>query len=1077
MGFLNFLEGVGRQLNPLDNNATFKNPQGNGQTTQAADQVKNIGLNFVKGVASPFEYLAKTAIINPAKELATGTDTAKFHKVNQQSQEDLGLGPDGKNIGGALKKLAGNTAQIGLDFLAPAIAGKATELASGAIGLAAPDFAASQVANIAGRATLGGAETPLLNAGEKLIAGPLAGAAIGGPFNVAGAAANDQPLNASTIPHLLETGSLTGAALGLGAEGAGIAGSAAADAIKNASPLGTSGHLDIGALIKAGSTEDVKAVLKDELPQTVIDQVAPAIAQTKDPNIIQNIIDKASPPAPAPAAPISDVTPGSTTATAGQGSGSRDVSMVPEAQVVPPESPTLAEATVPPAPQASPEQQVIDSLNGKGGAIATRETQEAGYSAERSARIGSSQAAGANIPGEAGYNAEKAALKGELPKQAYTGISDKLAPAQQDDLFTQLRQKIKDNPNITGYQDLNTQTALHKVIYGDAGVPTRGEIKLLQNAFGDDFANTVQDNIKTTLGQKTFALWRTGLLTGPQTFAKVAVSHLVQAAFSVAKDYPSAIIDKIVSVGTGNRSVVAPGFQELERYGKGFGVGFGDAKEYMKSGIQTDPITGNSLEFQNNVHFQHQVFQNYTDWIGRAHASIPTSFSTGEAFRSLYNQASASALNEGLKGEAAQGFIADFIKDPPKIAADQALHEGQLASLQQETSLGKVASAIQQKGGILGKVIAPFTRVPSAIATDLVNYSPVGAVKTIIDGVKAARSDEGFTLADQRKFSQGLGQSITGSAAIVPGIMLYNKGILTLGYPTDPKEQKLWAEQGKIPNAIKIGGQWRSLGSLGPVGSVMSIGGHVADSLMQGKSLSQAVVDGFVGGAQSIEEQSYLRGASGAINAINDPGRYAGNFVNQTAGSVIPTAASTIAAATDPNQRATSSPLDVIQSRTPVLRNLLPTKTDALGNTLKAPETGIEKIIDPFQSSKATTPTPLGTELNRLQNAGQGVQPATVSKSLSFNNVKTSLSPAQVRELTANIGATTKKVWAQIISDPTYKQLPDELKQQVLNSIYSGIASQEKTKFAQKYNFGAFSPTYKTDRISQQVGQLYPYQQ
>lgn len=597
------------------------------------------------------------------------------------------------------------------------------------------------------------------------------------------------------------------------------------------------------------------------------------------------------------------------------------------------------------------------------------------------------------------------------------------------------------------------------------------------NGLVKEVHDTIAKAIPSSGGDKAFALWRTGLLTGPQTFAKVAVSHGVQAAFSVAKDYPSAIIDKIVSAVTGNRSVVAPGLRELDQYRKGFGVGFGDAKQYMKDGLQTDPLTGNSLEFQNSVTFQHQVFQNYSDWIGRAHAAIPKSFSTGEAFRSMFNQATAAAKNEGLKGEEAQNFISNFVKDPPKVAADQAIHEGQLASLQQETSLGKVASAIQQKGGVIGKVVAPFTRVPSAIATDLINYSPIGAVRSVIDGIKAARSDEGFTLADQRKFSQGLGQSITGSAAIVPGIMLYNKGIMTLGYPTDPKEQKLWAEQGKIPNAVKIGGQWRSLGSLGPVGSVLSIGAHMADSLFQGKSLTQAVTDGFVGGAQSIEEQSYLRGVSGAINAVNDPGRYAGNFAKQTAGSIVPTGVATLAAATDPNQRAADTPLDTIKSRIPGARETLPVKTDALGNPLKAPETGIEKIIDPFQSSSATKPTPLTTELTRLQNAGQGIQPATVAKKNTFDGVKTDLNPTQVRELTANIGNVTKDIWTKIIQDPSYASLPDDQKQQILSSLYSAIASQEKSKFAQKYKLGVYSPSYQADRIKTLTGRQYAYQQ
>ena len=53
MGFLSFLQGAERQINPFDNGATYKNPQGNGQTASTLTQVKNAGIGLAKAAVAP----------------------------------------------------------------------------------------------------------------------------------------------------------------------------------------------------------------------------------------------------------------------------------------------------------------------------------------------------------------------------------------------------------------------------------------------------------------------------------------------------------------------------------------------------------------------------------------------------------------------------------------------------------------------------------------------------------------------------------------------------------------------------------------------------------------------------------------------------------------------------------------------------------------------------------------------------------------------------------------------------------------------------------------------------------------
>lgn len=171
----------------------------------------------------------------------------------------------------------------------------------------------------------------------------------------------------------------------------------------------------------------------------------------------------------------------------------------------------------------TPEQKIIDALHGKQaalgqspekGAISIRAAQEKGYTLERGKRIGASSAAGENLPGSAGYYAELDKLKGALSKQEYGGLSKQLTPDEGEQLFTELRDKVRANPDYAGnFNGVTAQTALRKVIFGGQGVPTNSEIKTLENLFGGDFTKSITDDISTS---------RTPLQTAKQAAADIA---------------------------------------------------------------------------------------------------------------------------------------------------------------------------------------------------------------------------------------------------------------------------------------------------------------------------------------------------------------------------------------------------------------------------------------------------------------------------------------------------------------------------------------------------------------------------
>lgn len=167
------------------------------------------------------------------------------------------------------------------------------------------------------------------------------------------------------------------------------------------------------------------------------------------------------------------------------------------------------------APAAAPSaaDQIMSALRGKkaalgvtpeAGAKSIRARQEELYSAERSRRLAMAATNAKDLTGSARYYAELKAQKGALPKLEYTGLSAQLDDAEKENLLTGL-QGIMDEKGITpgSFTSLNIQTALRKILNGGNGVPTEGEIRLLEETFGNGLAKEIRDDVdlhKASLG-------------------------------------------------------------------------------------------------------------------------------------------------------------------------------------------------------------------------------------------------------------------------------------------------------------------------------------------------------------------------------------------------------------------------------------------------------------------------------------------------------------------------------------------------------------------------------------------------
>lgn len=533
--------------------------------------------------------------------------------------------------------------------------------------------------------------------------------------------------------------------------------------------------------------------------------------------------------------------------------------------------------------------------------------------------------------------------------------------------------------------------------------------------------NYIQDLIPSTLYQKLIAVWKAGLLTGIKTTGLNTLSNLFHGVSEIIKDVPAAGVDSMISLFSKERTLAF-----TIRGIKGVGEGVGKGWRYLRTGFDERNI-GIKLDWK-RVNFGKSKFakaiQTYEETVFHLMGAEDQPFYYGAKARSLYSQSIAQGMNKGLKGTELQKFVDNLVQNPTDDMLKYATIDAETAVFQNKTALGDIAKAIQRAPG--GEIIVPFGRTPSAVATQIINYSPIGIIKTIVENIGKGRFD-------QRLFAQGIGRGIIGIAVMYIGYKLFEKGLLTLGRPKGEREQKLWELEGRKENSFydPITKSWRSVQVLGPLGPTLLIGGYFKQGLDISGSPTEAIVTTLTGTVKSFTEQTFLRGMSTAIEAITDPERSFETFFTSMAGSTVPTIIADLARATDVVERKNKGPLERIKSRIPFLREELEPAITALGG--EVPRYGgnpLESMIDPSRPSEIKD-TPVVNELRRLWDAGYKVSPTLLGDKSGYD----SLTPEQNTDLWERAGKITESKLNNLFQLADYKNLGDDEKAKLVEDF------------------------------------------
>jgi hypothetical protein len=340
-----------------------------------------------------------------------------------------------------------------------------------------------------------------------------------------------------------------------------------------------------------------------------------------------------------------------------------------------------------------------------------------------------------------------------------------------------------------------------------------------------------------------------------------------------------------------------------------------------------------------------------------------------------------------------------------------ALHDGKVAVFQDESTLANMLAGLKRGGGsrvgfiadnpagkLAAEILFPFVKTASNAGQRTAEYTPgLGLVMGVGNLIRAFRFATNGDLTQaahmQRYAVDQLGRQAPGVGALLAGMWLYERGMLSLSYPADRGEQGRWELENKTENSIRIGGHWYPVERLPPFGPLMVIGGYLS-AAKEGHTGALGVARGALGTvaglSQTIADQPAMQGAEMLAGIFGkEPEERLGaasDWLGNTAGSMlIPNIVNRWAQWTDTTQReryleeisgqpvpeVLRGALGTFAARIPYVSDALPARHGVLGDEVKRNEGGWEgfwhAFIDPLNSRLDRSQQDAVTrELNRL---------------------------------------------------------------------------------------------------------------
>lgn len=484
------------------------------------------------------------------------------------------------------------------------------------------------------------------------------------------------------------------------------------------------------------------------------------------------------------------------------------------------------------------------------------------------------------------------------------------------------------------------------------GMPVTTEGKTALQRVYNAQANVVQDSM---MG-KVNALGYTNMLSGTKTWIKNVSSNILIRPLELASEKIGGAIErKYITKRTGNRTTDAPNRAERAAGREAF---TGEIGQTMVDHFVTHADTGHGSGF--DLNHNNRTFNN--EWLQAYKNIVDFAMQVGDRpfWEQCYTEELAVIKRLGTKIPDTQRVDGREVKVLRDMTLEEMKTEAAVRAtervFQEDNNIVSAINSARRESPMIDLMITsimPFLKTPTNVASRMMQYSPIGLARAIIQyGLWDGKRNGGANF-DQRKFVMNLGRGLTGTGVAIVGALLASLGAIQPGRE-DEEDKRLGVirkAQGRSYSTYFKLGDWEiPLDFAQPSSGPLYIGAKIAWALeeMDGDVNVPALIGTVLYGSaletgNQLFDNSFLSGFSALFSGYNDAAGIASNIAENIAENqasrLTPSAIRALAKVTDPYVRDVYSQNAVKQflnrqiiQNWPLLRQTLPVKTDITGD-------------------------------------------------------------------------------------------------------------------------------------------------
>lgn len=542
----------------------------------------------------------------------------------------------------------------------------------------------------------------------------------------------------------------------------------------------------------------------------------------------------------------------------------------------------------------------------------------------------------------------------------------------------------------------------------------------------------IMEMSEATTSDKIFEAWINGLLSGPQTHVVNTTSNTLTFLSNLPERATGATLDLLRAGIT--RTPRERYFGELPQHIYG---GWQGMKEGVTAGLKafaTEIPTEDAMKLEIPRKMAIKGRKGRVIRIpGRALMAMDEFFKAINYRAELNSLAFRQAAREGKKGQARADRIAEILMAPSDELKGKATEEMLYRVFQKE--LGPAGKAMTKLRTVTPglKYIVPFLKTPTNIAKFGIERTPLSLLRYPGMFKKLMKGE-----IEASKITDEMAKTVMGSMIGLAAFMYAKEGNITGGGPKNKAEREAMYRTGWQPYSVKVGDKYYSYGRLEPLGMVMGTAADASEIWDEMGSEEQENVAALISlsVAKNLTSKTFMKGLSDALNATTDPTRYGAYWIQNFAGTVVPSISAATARAVDPELKEVHSIIDKIKSRIPgVSKELLP-KRDIWGQSIKRDISGLPAMVTPVYISGGKG-TEADREISRL-----GVRISKPSRKVMGKE----LTQKQYDRLVISGGKEAKKRIDQFVGGKSYAGISDEMKGRMIKKLYEGAIRIERVK-------------------------------